>query len=99
MIFKDEFRNAWGHSNRKKIFGDSQVPMTVLHLGDEGIEVEAEENVALADFMIGQGIFQVQLAEHEAPGYFRYVDGIARQICVKLFGENYKNELKDLERD
>jgi len=99
LILKDIFRNAWSHSNRKKMFGESFIPMSALHWGDEGIQVEAKENVEIADFIIGQGLFQVQFAEYHAPKYFKYVDGIARQICVKLFGEDYKSELGSLERD
>jgi len=48
-------------------------------------------------WVIGQSFVQIEIAKREAPRYFAYVDGLARQICVKLFGENYKSELGDHE--
>jgi len=94
---REVFRNAWSHSDKAKTFGATQMPVQGLHLGEQGIEVESQEMVDVASFLIGQSFVQIEIAKREAPRYFAYVDGLARQICVKLFGENYKSELGDHE--
>ena len=96
---REVFRNAWSHSDKAKTFGATQMPVQGLHWGDEGIEVQPQEMVDVASFLIGQSFAQIEIAKHEAPKYFAYVDQLARQICTKLFGENYKSGLGNLERD
>ena len=98
-ILREVFRNAWNHADKAKTFGATEMPVQVMHWGDDGIEVEPHQTVNVADLIVAQGFVQIEIAKREAPRYFAYVDGLARQICVKLFGEHYKSELGSLGRD
>ena len=91
---RERFRNAFGHADPDKTFGKSEVPVQAVRLGESagGIEVGPEESVRVADFLLAMGPLQVKLAEDFAPGYFRYVDDLARRIFEKVYPKTMGGE-------
>ncbi|MCI0707341.1 MAG: DUF4145 domain-containing protein [Ignavibacteriae bacterium] len=87
---RDEFRNAFGHSDKDKTFGDAKMPVQGISLDGDKLLVQPPEEVEIAQFLIGQGLIQAMQAEHEAPDYFLYIHEIAKQIVGKLFGDIQK---------
>lgn len=84
--FRERFRNAFAHSDKAKTFGDTSVPVTGVKLENDKLKVDETSEVKIAEFLVGQGIFQATLAQREAPHYFKYVDALVREIMEKLFG-------------
>ncbi len=85
--FREIFRNAYGHADKKKTFGKSTMPITSMRLEDDKIVPDESKNVEVASLLIGQGIVQAQMAQDFAPQYFLYIDNLVREIYIKLFGE------------
>ncbi|MFQ5498093.1 MAG: hypothetical protein ACE5FH_00335 [Candidatus Zixiibacteriota bacterium] len=83
--FRKRFRNAYGHSDKKKIFGESTVPVTGMRFNHDTIVPDEEDEPRIADFMIGQGLIQATMAQNEAPQYFLYIDKLVRGIGSRLF--------------
>ncbi len=79
------FRNAYGHADKEKTFGDTQTAAFALRLDGNAIVNDSEGDIRLADFLPGQGLLQVRLAEQTAARYFLLIDNLARQIIHKLF--------------
>ena len=83
---RDRLRNAFGHADPDKTFGDSEVDVQALRFSDDGrVILGAKESPKVADFLIPAGIIQVQIANQIGPEYFLYVDGLARRIFDKLY--------------
>lgn len=79
------FRNAYGHADKGKTFGEATVPVEAVHFTGERVVRDGKKEVRLADLLIFQGIFQVIYAEKDAVPYYLYIDSLARQIIAKLF--------------
>jgi hypothetical protein len=79
------YRNAYGHADKEKLFGDATTPIEAVRLEGDQMVHEPTVEARMADFLIGQGVFQAAYAEQDARPYFLYVDGLARQIISKLF--------------
>lgn len=79
------YRNAYGHADKEKLFGEATTPIEAVRL--EGDQMVYEPHVAtrMADFLIGQGVWQADYAKQNALPYFLYVDSLARQIISTLF--------------
>jgi hypothetical protein len=82
---REVFRNAYGHADKEKTFGDTQAAAFALRVDGNAIINDSEGDLRLADFLPAQGLFQVRLAEQSATQYFLLIDSLARQIIRKLF--------------
>jgi len=85
---KERFRNAYSHSDKRKTFGDSSMPITGVKFDKDGIKMDETIETKIAEFLPGQGIIQVIFAQKEAIPYFLYIDSLAREIIEKLFGSD-----------
>ncbi len=84
--FRDRFRNAYGHSDKKKTFGESSLPVTGVKLEQDRLNIDEISEPKVSELLVGQGIIQATMAQHEAPLYFLYINALAREIREKLFG-------------
>jgi hypothetical protein len=82
---RNDFRNAYSHSDKNKIFRGVTVPAQAIRLGKQGFEVGDVEQTDVAKLIFAHGMLQVKQSSEEALPYFLYMDGIARQIRGKLF--------------
>lgn len=85
---RERFRNAYSHSDKEKTFGDSSMPVTGVRFDKDGLKIDETCETKIAEFLPGQGIIQVILAQKEATPYFLYIDSLAREIIEKLFGSD-----------
>ena len=83
--FRKGFRNAYSHSDRKKTFGESTVPVQAGRLVDGQLQLDERQETRIAELMIGKGLFQEQHAKANAIPYFLYLDKLTRQLYAKLF--------------
>jgi hypothetical protein len=88
---RENFRNAYGHADKAKTFGQSVMPVQGIRLHPDGFELQEQKEVKVADLLIGQGIAQAIIAERSAPVYFLSVDAIARQILKRIFGDDIES--------
>lgn len=84
--FRERFRNAYSHSDKAKTFRDLAVPIQAVHFEGNKLELDQSIDTRVAILPTGKSIIQVIQAEADAPGYFLYLDNLARQIGEKLFG-------------
>lgn len=84
--FRDRFRNAYSHSDKKKIFGKSSMPVAGVRLEENEFVTDEEGEPEIAKLLIGQGLVQAMMAQNDAPQYFLYIDSLARELRDKLFG-------------
>lgn len=89
---RERFRNAYSHSDKEKTFGDSSMPVTGVRFDKDGFKIDETCETKIAEFLPGQGIIQVILAQKEATPYFLYIDSLAREIIEKLFGPSNNSE-------
>jgi hypothetical protein len=83
--FRENFRNAYGHSDKKKLFGDSEVPVQAMRFEVNEIVTEPEAMAKVFDIPIFQGLAQHYHAKANAAPYFRYLDGVIRETLRKMF--------------
>jgi hypothetical protein len=83
--FRVTFRDAFSHADKMKTFGDATTSVTALHAESNTLVASQPEQVRLAAFLFGQGVFQVALAQQNALPYFLKIDAVARHILAKLF--------------
>jgi len=84
--FRDRFRNAYSHSDKTKTFGKSTIPVSGVRLENEKFVSDERGEPEIAAFLVAQGLAQAMMAQNDAPGYFLYIDKLARDIREKLFG-------------
>jgi len=84
--FRERFRNAYSHSDKKKIFGKSTVPVAGVRLENEKFVSDENSEPEISKLLVGQGLIQAMMAQNDAPEYFLYIDRLAREIREKLFG-------------
>ena len=81
--FKKKFRNAFGHADPKKIFGDTKKRVGIynpfVHKEFKFTEVK------VANFPFLQDTTQKEIANSECVNYFRYVDYVIKDVMPKLF--------------
>lgn len=82
---RESLRNAYSHADKDKTFGKTTTEVVASYFDGEKMISDSAEVVHLADFLIGQGIFQAVMAKRFAIPYFLDIDSIARQIVGKLF--------------
>lgn len=81
--FREKFRNAFGHADPKKIFGETK---KVVAIFNPLIHTEFQTTkVKVANFPFLQDTTQKQIADEECVNYFRYVDSMIKDVMPKLF--------------
>ncbi len=85
QLFREIFRNAFGHADKDKTFGKSTMPVTGMKLENDKIVPDESGEPDVAKLLIGQGIVQHMIAQEHAVPYFLYIDQLVRQIMSKLF--------------
>ena len=90
--FRRDFRNAFSHADKDKTFRDAATQVAAAHVESGTIAMEQSEEVPIADLLIGQGLFQVTYTRKNAVPYFLYVDRLAREIRVKVFPEDRRDD-------
>ena len=87
--FRDRFRDAFGHADPDKTFGDSEVSVQAMKLGaaeeEGGVSVGPRESVQIADFLMTRGIHQVELARFYSADYFLNIDDLVHKIFDKVY--------------
>jgi hypothetical protein len=83
--YRVNFRNAYGHSDADKIFGDKTISAQGVKIEDGKLVVGQNEISRIAELTIVQGLTQVYQAQEEAIPYFLYMDGLVRRICFRIF--------------
>jgi hypothetical protein len=83
-IFKDDYRNAFSHAEKKKIFKEEKTSIDKVALVNNSIVVTETIEMEKSKFLLTQGIEQAIKAEREAIPYFLEIDSIIRQILTKL---------------
>lgn len=93
-IFRERYRNAYSHADPQKTFSGISIPATIFTTKDldnpeeffkkaftnkPNVTLSAENNVII------QGLVQRIKAEQEAVHYFLAIDGIIRNLYLKLF--------------
>lgn len=77
--YREDFRNAYSHADKKKIFKNLKVPARVLSLNrDLKYELGEPGDFDLSELPFAQGIAQSMLSKKSAFEYFIKVDGIIR---------------------
>jgi len=92
--FREQYRNAFSHADPQKTFSGISIPATIFTTNDldnpeeffkkaftnkPNVTLSAENNVII------QGLVQRIKAEQEAVHYFLAIDGIIRNLYLKLF--------------
>ena len=89
---RERFRNAYSHADKDKTFGDATTEVVAGHFDGERMITDSAEDVRLAGFLVGQGIFQAVMAKNNAIPYFLFVDQLARRVVERLFPPEAQNE-------
>ena len=83
--FRENFRNAYSHSDKRKLFGDSEVPVQKLQIEGDTIVTDPESMEKVFDLPIFHGVVQHYHAKANAAPYFCYLDGVIRETLLKMF--------------
>ena len=101
--FREQYRNAFSHADPQKTFSGISIPATIFTTKDldnpeeffkkaftnkPNVTLSAENNVII------QGLVQRIKAEQEAVHYFLAIDGIIRNLYLKLF-EASRNKIQN----
>ena len=89
--FREAFRNAYGHADKEKTFGDASVPVQAITVEDGSILGDQSKVQSVVRFPIIQGLVQAMQAERHAFPYFSYVDNLAREILNNRLGKQRPN--------
>ncbi|MBN2395125.1 MAG: hypothetical protein JXC36_01530 [Candidatus Atribacteria bacterium] len=93
--FRERFRNAYSHADKTKTFGKSTMPVAGLKFENTEFKLVEKGEPEIANFLIGQGLVQAIMAQNDAPRYFLYIDRLARDIRMRLFGSIDNNSHED----
>jgi len=89
--FRHDFRNAYSHASKRKIFKDSKIRTQKLSLNKElKYELEEPKESLASDLVFAQGLIQTLLSKQIAFDYFKTVDKIIRDALTEF----YKNSDK-----
>lgn len=78
--YRDEFRNAYSHAEKKKIFKDKTVVTLEPKIEDGQFTLGSSSLIQLLDIPAYQGIFQAIMSKNVAFDYFISVDELIRSI-------------------
>lgn len=73
--FREKFRNAYSHAEKKKLF-DGKDPVKFVTGKFDGSPPSQVNTVPASHFFVAQGQMQEAIASNDAIPYFLYVDGI-----------------------
>lgn len=82
--FRNDFRNAYSHAEKKKIFKDLTVGTNIVRLEKDKFNTSESVQTPLIDLPLGQGITQAILSKTIAFGYFISVDTIIRDVLDRF---------------
>lgn len=83
--FRDDFRNAYSHANKKKIFKDMKIPTQRVSLNKNlKYDVGEQRTSDLSELLFAQGISQAIISKTSAFHYFINVDHIIRNTLEKF---------------
>ena len=83
-IFREKFRNAFGHAQPDKTFGQSEKKVLVFNLM-KNVEIPKPEVVKITDFPFLHDYKQKEIADTNCGEYFSYVDNLIKGVLPKLF--------------
>ncbi len=84
--FRESFRNAYGHADRRKIHGDVATAVQSIHLTDSGdFVVEGAKSKRVVEMPFAHGVAQAGHAKANALPYFVYVDALVRYTKPIVF--------------
>lgn len=83
--FRVNFRNAYSHSDKEKIFEDKSITVQSAKISPEGIVPGTPVQAVIAKNPIVHSIAQAMKASQDAPGYFLYLDGLVRHMKKRVF--------------
>jgi len=87
-IFRDNFRNAYSHAEKKKIFKDITIGTNIVKFENDQFNTSESVQTPLIDAPFGQGIAQALLSKNIAFDYFISVDNIIRDILKRFIKTN-----------
>ncbi len=85
--YRNDFRNAYSHAEKKKIFKDKTVGTNLTRIENDQLNLSDSVQTLLIDLPFGHGIAQVILSKEIAFDYFVSVDNIIRDVLIR-FGKN-----------
>jgi hypothetical protein len=85
--FREDYRNAYSHAEKKKIFKGMTFNTNKVKLENNQINISDSNETLLIDLIMGQGLAQVILSKEIAFDYFISVDDVIRDV-LKRFIQN-----------
>lgn len=82
--YRNDFRNAYSHAEKKKIFKDTRVDAKFVRIENNQMDLSDSVKTLLIDLPFGQGIAQVILSKELAFDYFISVDKIIRDVLIRF---------------
>ena len=86
--YRDNFRNAYSHAEKKKIFKDITIGTNIVKLEDGQFNTSESIQTPLIEVLFGQGIAQTLLSKGIAFDYFISVDNIIRDVLKRFINNN-----------
>lgn len=90
QYFRSKFRNPFGHSDKEKIFDGLVQPVSGAKFEGATIIERTPVNIEVARMPVLHGLVQAQIAELQAPLYFKEMDKIVRVVKNRVFPESEK---------
>lgn len=82
--YRDNFRNAYSHAEKKKIFKNLTIGTNVVELKNNELKTSDYNHTPIIDALFGQGIAQTFLSKKIAFNYFISVDTIIRDVLDRF---------------
>lgn len=83
--YREVFRNAYGHADKRKTFGEADIPVQGVSIEEGKLRADPESTQQIFDLPIVHGLVQAYHARANALPYFQYVDGVIRDTLPKVF--------------
>ena len=84
--FRESFRNAYNHAEKRKIHENRKIPVQYANLSEGGELTPTPESVhKIFEMPFLHGLTQCYHAKANAPSYFLCIDAIVRETMPKLF--------------
>ncbi len=90
--YRDNFRNAYSHAEKKKIFKDLTIGTNVVELKNNEFKTSDYNQTPIIDVLFGQGIAQTLLSKKIAFNYFISVDTIIRDVLERFKNSRTKQD-------
>lgn len=82
--YRNDFRNAYSHAEKKKIFKDKTVGTNLIKIENDQLSLSDSVQTLLIDLPFNQGIAQVIISKEIAFDYFVSVDNIIRDVLNRF---------------